>query len=67
MSAKQLETKAIVLRNVIYRYPKSIAPVLHIDSWEVEHGELVFIHKVLTSVVIGLMIFYQKTGSRAFF
>lgn len=44
MSAKQLETKAIALRNVIYRYPKSIAPVLHIDSWEVEHGELVFIH-----------------------
>ena len=44
MSAKQLETKAIALRNVIYRYPKSIAPVLDIDSWEVEHGELVFIH-----------------------
>lgn len=43
MSA-QPGTKAIELRNVKYCYPKSIDPILHIENWQVEYGEHVFIH-----------------------
>jgi putative ABC transport system ATP-binding protein len=44
MSAQPLGTKAITLRNVIYRYPKSNTPILQIENWQVEQGEHVFIH-----------------------
>lgn len=41
---KPLKKCAIALSNVIYRYPKSIEPILHIENWQVGYGEHVFIH-----------------------
>ncbi len=37
------ETHAIVLHNVIYRYPKSSVTTLKIEHWQVKQGEHVFI------------------------
>ena len=44
MPVQSMGTKAITLQNVIVRYPKSKAPVLKIERWQVEQGEHVFIH-----------------------
>lgn len=41
---KPSEMSAISLNHVIYRYPESTTPILHIRHWEVGYGEHVFIH-----------------------
>lgn len=38
------ELSAIRLNEIVYHYPKSTKPVLHIDDWQVSTGEHVFIH-----------------------
>ncbi|HDY85192.1 hypothetical protein LCGC14_0471040 [marine sediment metagenome] len=41
---KPLNKSAVALSHVVYRYPKSKAPILHIENWQVGSGEHVFVH-----------------------
>lgn len=60
---KSIENSAIALSHVVYRYPKSKTPILHIEKWQVGYGEHVFIHgrsgsgkSTLLNLLAGILI-----------